>query len=178
MVNQANFLLMDEPTNHLDMVSKERLEQALEGFPGTLLFVSHDRYFINRLATRIWELTPAGIKDYRGNYEWYLEKKALEQLEEGEKNSSDESYKKQAESYRQREKEEQRRRKQRQQKIEELEREIAEIEAAIANIHEQLCQPNIFSDPAKSAALQKELAERETLLAQKTDEWANWADES
>lgn len=178
LLKQANFLLMDEPTNHLDMVSKERLEEALEDYPGTLLFVSHDRYFINRLATRIWELTPTGIKDYVGDYERYLEKKTLEALEAGDQPPTiAETPLKQAEAYRQREKEEKRQRKKRQQQIEQLEREIAQCETKIAAIHDELCKPEIFSDPDKSTALQQELQALEAELAKKTDEWAECADE-
>jgi ATP-binding cassette, subfamily F, member 3 len=177
MLNQANFLLMDEPTNHLDLVSKERLEQALEGYLGTLLFVSHDRYFIKRLATRIWEITPEGIKDYHGDYEWYLEKKAMEKLEKEQEEKKDEtSPHKQAEAYRRKEKEEQRERKKRELKVKDLEEEIAQIEAEIAHIHEQLCQPELFNDPLKSASLQKELAAKEERLTQKTEEWLELAE--
>lgn len=177
MLNQANFLLMDEPTNHLDLVSKERLEQALEGYLGTLLFVSHDRYFIKRLATRIWEITPEGIKDYHGDYEWYLEKKAMEKLEKEQEEKKDEtSPHKQAEAYRRKEKEEQRERKKRELKVKDLEEEIAQIEAEIAHIHEQLCQPELFNDPFKSASLQKELAAKEERLTQKTEEWLELAE--
>ncbi|MBA4603561.1 ABC-F family ATP-binding cassette domain-containing protein [Thermoactinomyces mirandus] len=178
MLNQANFLLMDEPTNHLDMPSKETLEQALEDFPGTILFVSHDRYFINRIATRIWELTPYGIVDYRGNYEWYLEKKALERAEPADKKTSSSSPSvTETEKYRQREKEKQRRRKQKKQKLESLEQEISRLEEKIATIHKQLCQPDIYNDPLKSAARQKELTHLESELAEKTDQWVKLADD-
>jgi ATP-binding cassette subfamily F protein 3 len=145
MLNQANFLLMDEPTNHLDMPSKERLEQALEEFPGTLLFISHDRYFIRRLATRIWELTPDGIRDYQGNYEWYLEKKALEQFEDKTappaQGTSSAPSRTEADAYRKREKEKQRKQKQRRQKLERLEQEIEQLESKIEEIHAKLCDP-------------------------------------
>ncbi len=76
MLSRANFLILDEPTNHLDMVSKEVLEQAIRRFPGTVLYVSHDRYFINRTATRIMDLTGGHLLNYIGNYDYYLEKKA------------------------------------------------------------------------------------------------------
>ncbi|MBQ7536162.1 MAG: ABC-F family ATP-binding cassette domain-containing protein, partial [Stomatobaculum sp.] len=76
MLSRANFLILDEPTNHLDMVSKEVLEQAIRSFPGTVLYVSHDRYFINRTATRILDLTQGKLLNYIGNYDYYLEKKA------------------------------------------------------------------------------------------------------
>ena len=76
MLSQANFLILDEPTNHLDIVSKEILEDAIRRFPGTVLYVSHDRYFINRTATRILDLTGKKLLNYIGNYDYYLEKKA------------------------------------------------------------------------------------------------------
>lgn len=76
MLSEANFLILDEPTNHLDMVSKEILEQALNQYTGTVFFVSHDRYFINRTATRILNLTGKTIVNYIGNYDYYLEKQA------------------------------------------------------------------------------------------------------
>lgn len=76
MLTRANVLLLDEPTNHLDLYSKEVLEQALQQYPGTLLFISHDRYFLNRISTRTVELSTMGITSYLGNYDYYLEKKA------------------------------------------------------------------------------------------------------
>ena len=75
MLSEANFLILDEPTNHLDIASKEILESALNRYEGTVLFVSHDRYFINRTATRILNLTEQKIVNYIGNYDYYLEKK-------------------------------------------------------------------------------------------------------
>ena len=75
---RPNILLMDEPTNHLDMESIESLNLALENYPGTLLFVSHDREFVSSLATRIIELTADGIVDFHGSYEDYLREQALE----------------------------------------------------------------------------------------------------
>ncbi|MCD7905167.1 MAG: ABC-F type ribosomal protection protein [Clostridiales bacterium] len=80
-LSKANLLLLDEPTNHLDIYSKELLEEALISFKGTVLFVSHDRYFINKVATRIIELTDKGIKNYSGNYDYYEEKKTESQAE-------------------------------------------------------------------------------------------------
>ena len=182
MLNQANFLLMDEPTNHLDMPSKERLEQALEEFPGTLLFISHDRYFIRRLATRIWELTPDGIRDYQGNYDWYLEKKALEQFEDKTappaQGTSSAPSRTEADAYRKREKEKQRKQKQRRQKLERLEQEIEQLESKIEEIHAKLCDPEIYNDPSASAPLQQELAKLEEQLEKTTNEWTDLADES
>lgn len=78
-MNQDNFLILDEPTNHLDIDSKEVLENALIDYEGTILFVSHDRYFINRIATSVLELSEEGSKLYHGNYDYYLEKKLEEE---------------------------------------------------------------------------------------------------
>ena len=75
MLSEANFLILDEPTNHLDITSKEILEQALQNYTGTVLYVSHDRYFINQTATRILELTGHTLINYIGNYDYYLEKR-------------------------------------------------------------------------------------------------------
>jgi len=77
MLAGANFLILDEPTNHLDLFSKEILEEALREFTGTLLYISHDRYFINNTATRVLDLTPKGLVSYAGNYDYYVEKKAI-----------------------------------------------------------------------------------------------------
>lgn len=79
MLQRSNFLVLDEPTNHLDVYSKEILEKVLQDFPGTILFVSHDRYFLNKTATRTLELTPQGIFDYPGNYDYYLQRKDANQ---------------------------------------------------------------------------------------------------
>ena len=80
MLRKDNLLLLDEPTNHLDMDSREVLEDALEDFDGTILTVSHDRYFINRVANRVIEMRPDGVSEYLGNYDDYIEKKRLEAL--------------------------------------------------------------------------------------------------
>ena len=79
MLQRNNILLMDEPTNHLDMESIESLNLALENYPGTLFFVSHDREFVSSLATRIIEMTPKGLVDFRGTYEEYLSSQEMDQ---------------------------------------------------------------------------------------------------
>lgn len=78
LLHKDNFLILDEPTNHLDIQSKEVLEDALLDFPGTILFISHDRYFINKLATKIVEMHPHGSITYEGNYGTYLEHRQIE----------------------------------------------------------------------------------------------------
>lgn len=130
MCQNANFLILDEPTNHLDFFSKEALEDALQDFPGTILFVSHDRYFINKLANRIFELTPHGILEYEGNYEYYLEKRN-KQTESVKENNSPEVTCGQAKLHYLKTKETQRQERKRRQRIEQLEKIIKEIEQEI-----------------------------------------------
>lgn len=79
MMKEANLLLFDEPTNHLDLDSKEVLEEALLDYPGTMIFVSHDRYFLNRLSTRTLEFQDGQLDEYLGNYDYYIEKKTEEE---------------------------------------------------------------------------------------------------
>ena len=85
MLSKANLLMLDEPTNHLDMFSKEVLESAIHRYEGTVIYISHDRYFINKTAEKILELTPTGAVLYHGNYDYYLEKKAERARNEAEK---------------------------------------------------------------------------------------------
>ena len=75
MLSKANFLLLDEPTNHLDIMSREALEDSILGYDGTVVVISHDRYFLNKVITRILELNQDGLKEYLGNYSYYIEKK-------------------------------------------------------------------------------------------------------
>ncbi|MPM95097.1 Vitamin B12 import ATP-binding protein BtuD [bioreactor metagenome] len=85
MLSKANLLMLDEPTNHLDMFSKEVLENALNCYEGTVVYISHDRYFINKTAEKILELSPNGVTQYTGNYDYYLEKKAEQARNEAER---------------------------------------------------------------------------------------------
>lgn len=171
MMQKANFLILDEPTNHLDLDSKEVLENALIDYPGTILFVSHDRYFINRIATKVYELTKDGITEYLGDYDYYITKKAemleLERLAFEQKQSQKNSTDKQA--YEQ-EKEAKKLERQRKRRIEEIETEIAQLEEAIVNIEQQLCEPSVYEDFQKAQQLTKESEEMkeklETLLAE------------
>ena len=90
MMQKSNLLILDEPTNHLDLNSKEILENALIDYPGTLLFVSHDRYFINRVTTTVIELSTEGAQEYLGDYDYYVEKKN-EMIERAELEQEDET---------------------------------------------------------------------------------------
>ncbi|MDR6227528.1 ABC-F family ATP-binding cassette domain-containing protein [Desmospora profundinema] len=174
LLNRSNVLLMDEPTNHLDMDSKERLEEALEGFDGTLLFVSHDRYLINRLANRIWEVRDGTIYFHEGNYESFQEQvREREQAKtETASSRSEPSHRESVRDQRQREREARRL----QREAEELEREIEQLETEIAHIEEELCKPEIYSHPEKNLPLQEQLAERQQTLSAKTERWAEIAE--
>lgn len=172
MLKKANFLIMDEPTNHLDLDSKEVLENALINFPGTILFVSHDRYFINKIATKIFELSTEGIAEYIGDYDYYIAKKAemieLEQLKEPTIETKEQ---KQGKLSYEQEKILKKKERQRQRRIEELENKIAEIEEAIAENNEMLCDPNIYQDHEKAQKLHDQNVMLTEQLDQLMEEW-------
>lgn len=174
MMQKANFLILDEPTNHLDLDSKEVLENALIEYPGTILFVSHDRYFINRIATKIYELSSDGITEYLGDYDYYTAKKAelleLQRLasEKQADRSCEESSSKL--SYEQ-EKEAKKLERQRKRRIEEIETEISELEQQSAHINEQLCDPDVYQDHEKVQQLTKENEAIKEKLEKLLEEW-------
>ncbi|MGG3737627.1 ABC-F family ATP-binding cassette domain-containing protein [Aeribacillus pallidus] len=171
MLKKANFLVLDEPTNHLDLDSKEVLELALLNYPGTILFVSHDRYFINRLATKVWELSSEGIEEYLGDYDYYLEKKQeLEELASIDTSSMKVETQKSTRSYEQ-EKEAKRQERQRQRRIEEIEKEINLLEEKIALKEEELCQPEVYQNHEKSACINKEIEEMKAKVDELMNEW-------
>ena len=180
MLEKANLLILDEPTNHLDLDSKEVLENALIDYPGTILFVSHDRYFINRIATKVLELSPKGSLEYLGDYDYYVEKKleqeelaALAQSESAKKTAEKESTEKN--SYQQ-DKESKKLERQRKRRLEEVELRIEELEEQILEFEQQLCDPEVFQDHEKvlEINIQNEKAKNE--LEQLMDEWAALAE--
>ena len=158
MMQKANLLILDEPTNHLDLDSKEILENALIDYPGTLLFVSHDRYFINRIASNVIELNKEGAIEYLGDYDYYVEKK-LEQAElkalEENKNPTNPSGKQEKSNYQQ-DKETKKLERQRLRRIEEIENKIEELEGALEENNELLCNPEVFQDHEKLLEIQQE----------------------
>jgi ATP-binding cassette subfamily F protein 3 len=162
-LEQPNLLILDEPTNHLDLDSKMILENALVDYPGTILFVSHDRYFIDRLATRVLEITPNGIDEYLGDYSYYVEKK--EELEELARLAREET--KQVIVKKQRaDKEQQREERRMKQRIEEIELTIEQHEARLEEIEQLLCEPDVFNDFARAQELSTESdATKESITA-------------
>lgn len=146
-LSKANFLLLDEPTNHLDICSKDLLDQALADYKGTILFISHDRYFINKTATKIIELKNGALNTYLGNYDYYEEKRSTsEQQTEAQKTAGETAktdWQKQKELLSKQRKAEARRKR--------LEADIAETEAKIDELDELLEDPKVATDPKKAA---------------------------
>ncbi|MFV2049051.1 ATP-binding cassette domain-containing protein [Metabacillus litoralis] len=178
MLQKANFLILDEPTNHLDLDSKQILENALIDFPGTILFVSHDRYFINRIATKVYELSSTHLTEYLGDYDYYLTKKE-EQLEherlEQEGNDSPIQKKSGQEpegklSYQQ-EKELKKLERQKQRRIEEIENEISELEEKVEGNEALLCDPDVYQDHEKVQKINEENEQIHSKLEGLMAEW-------
>lgn len=162
MLEKNNVLILDEPTNHLDLDSKEVLENALIDYPGTLLFVSHDRYFINRIATKVIELSNDGAFEYLGDYDYYVEKK--EELEEiaAEKAAATAPKEKTIEvsdsqASKAIDKETKKKERKIQRQIEELETQMATSESQIEVLEADLCNPDIFSNHEKALEIQTSL---------------------
>lgn len=172
MLEKNNVLILDEPTNHLDIDSKEMLEQALQNFEGTLLFVSHDRYFINELANSIFHITQNGNELFRGDYQYYLEK--LEQREaisryEQEDIQSTETPKDDQYYANQKQLKKEKRKLERQ--LEEIENNISTYEEQISDYEHQLTLPEIFNDIEKSNEINNLRVEAERLLEENMEKW-------
>ena len=148
MLSNANFLILDEPTNHLDITSKEILENALNNYAGTILYVSHDRYFINQTATRIFDLSPNGITSYIGNYDYYIEQQLVSTAQSEEKAAV---VKEETETKKdwKRSKEEQARERKRQNDIKKTETRIEELEQLLSSLEEEMSLPENATNVAK-----------------------------
>ena len=177
MLSEANFLILDEPTNHLDITSKEILEEALNNYEGTVLYVSHDRYFINRTATRILELTNQKLVNYIGNYDYYLEKKEeLTQIYAPAQEATQIVENMSATKLDwQQKKEEQARIRKRQNDLKKTEKAIEELEARDKEIDSQLEDPQIATNSAKCMALSTEKADIALQLEELYEKWEELA---
>ncbi|SHK82851.1 ABC-F family ATP-binding cassette domain-containing protein [Desulforamulus aeronauticus] len=175
MLQKANLLILDEPTNHLDILSREILESSLVDYPGTILFVSHDRYFLNKMATRVIELSPAGTESFLGNYDYYQEKKAERNSQTTEKKElaktqlGKQSY---LES-----KEQQRLERKRLKRIEELEQLISATEEKITQITADLEKPEVAQNYTSCLELSSELSEKKFALDNYLEEWVSLTEE-
>ena len=180
MLSEANFLILDEPTNHLDIVSKEILEEALREYAGTVLYVSHDRYFINQTATRILELTGQTLINYIGNYDYYQEKKEeLTRAYVSSAVSGPEAEEQSASSAQmdwKTRKEEQARLRKRENDLKKLETLISELETRDKEIDEEFNLPETGTDLPRCQELSHEKAEIAGQLEQLYDQWAELAE--
>ncbi|MDT3958464.1 ATP-binding cassette domain-containing protein [Staphylococcus kloosii] len=178
MLERNNVLILDEPTNHLDIDSKEMLEQALQDFDGTIIFVSHDRYFINQLANKVFDLDRSGGNLYIGDYQYYLDKIAeIQALAAQQANLEDTQYppvdeNNNTNSYLS-QKEQKKEQRQRERKIAQYERDIETYENNIAEIEAQLLTPEIYNNPSKSNELALEKQDTEQKLEHAMTEWEN-----
>lgn len=170
MLSKSNFLLLDEPTNHLDVVSKEILETALTKYTGTIFFISHDRYFINQVATRVLELTESGINNYLGNYDYYIEKRVATSESVSSTVTPSHEQLSHKEQWLSRKAEETKKRKL-QRELEKIEEEIHTIEEAINNIDARLCLEEVYTDHIKAMALNNEKLDLETKLHECYEKW-------
>ena len=175
MLERNNVLILDEPTNHLDIDSKEMLEQALDNFKGTILFVSHDRYFINQLANKVYDLNYDGGTMYLGDYQYFIEKveeqAAIQAKKDSENPTSFEIEASTTNSYID-QKAQKRKQRQIERQIETCEADIEQFEAQINEINEQLTLPDVYSNPEKANDLAISKQHTEQKLEQVMSEWA------
>ena len=169
MLSNANFLILDEPTNHLDIMSKEILESALNRYTGTVLYVSHDRYFINKTASRIMELSANTVTNYIGNYDYYLEKrdilapKEVKQVSSEKNTAVKDDWKAQ--------KEEQAKLRKRQNDIAKIEKSIEQLEKDNSELDEQLALPEVYLDVKQLMKLNEKKQEIEKKLEKLYEDW-------
>ncbi|KON85675.1 multidrug ABC transporter ATP-binding protein [Sporosarcina globispora] len=180
MMQKANFLILDEPTNHLDLDSKEILENVLIDYPGTILFVSHDRYFINRITTKVVELSSNGATEYLGDYDYYVEKKQeqeeLHALNQQDASSTSLPFKQEKNNY-QLDKEAKKLERQRKRRMEEIEEQIDALEKVIDSNDQLLCDPDVYQDHEKVLELTNENDEAKVKLEELMEEWALLAED-
>ncbi|MFL0194105.1 ribosomal protection-like ABC-F family protein [Clostridium sp. WILCCON 0269] len=169
MLSKSNFLLLDEPTNHLDIASREALEEALLDYDGTILVISHDRYFLNKCISKIYELSQTETKEYLGNYVYYTEKKKNPLRFEEEVSTS--KTKTQIYQEKKRKKELEKNKRKKNLEIKTIEEEISKLEDYILKLQEKLCLEEVYSDSKKSSEIHKQI-----LAAQKEVEtlYSTW----
>ena len=181
-LNRGNVLVLDEPTNHLDLSTKEVLEDALAEFGGTIILVSHDRYLLNKVASRIIEIKHDEVNSYEGNFDAYSEAvnaaRQLKMRSEAEiKRAEEEKAYKENKARQYRSKEQRAADAQKRNRIRELEKEIEDTEVLIFELENAISDPEIASDYSKMSEKCKELEEAKTALDQKMDEWAELSDQ-
>ncbi len=173
MLRKDNVLLLDEPTNHLDMDSREVLENALEDFTGTILTVSHDRYFINRVANKVIEMSADGVIEFAGNYDDYLEKKR--KMDAGEEEAGPAKTKTEIEKEKRRQRLMRESKKALKQKVASLEADIASTEELIETLEAQMGDPSTYQDEKKAAQVAHDHAAAQQRLEALYEEWSEAA---
>ena len=173
MLSKSNLLLLDEPTNHLDIISREALEDAILEYDGTLMVISHDRYFLNKVIGRILELKEDGVAEYLGNYSYYQEKKLNPTRFEDYEELANGKTKTQLKDEKKKKREAEKEAKALQLKIKTLEKTIAEKEDELTNLQEQLCLESIYSNPSESQRVNSEIKKLEDNISQLYEEWEN-----
>tara|TARA_B100000965_G_C19069146_1_gene531247 strand:- start:29 stop:553 length:525 start_codon:yes stop_codon:yes gene_type:complete len=168
MLSKSNFLLLDEPTNHLDLPSKEVLEDALLEYDGTIFTISHDRYFLNKISTKILEISSEEVNEYLGNYDYYIEKK--NQLENINNDEITETITKtKLKEDRKRKKMEEAEKKKEKQLLKDLEENISKLESKLNELELLMCDENVYADSERSREVNEEYesikAELEKLYA-------------
>ena len=171
MLSKSNLLLLDEPTNHLDIISREALEDAILEYDGTLMVISHDRYFLNKVIGRILELKEEGVSEYLGNYSYYQEKKLNPTRFEDYEELANGKTKTQLKDEKKKKREAEKEAKALQLKIKNLEKTIAEKEDELTNLQEQLCLESVYSNPSESQRVNGEIKKLEETISQLYEEW-------
>ena len=175
-----NFLILDEPTNHLDIDSREVLETAINEFSGTVLFVSHDRYFLNQVATDILDMSATGIQHYSGNYDSFLEQtaKLVDPVNVPKKAATKKhSSKSTGQQNYQASKQEQRARRKLEREVSKWETTLDQLQTQHDQIEQQMSEPEIATDIAKLSDLQKKLDQCQTELDQAEENWTRAAEQ-
>jgi len=177
MLLKANVLVLDEPTNHLDLFSKEVLETALLDYEGTLLFISHDRYFLNKIAESIVELTPDGTNYFLGNYDDYLHKKReVVELEEERNPIESSSISSKTTNPYETEKQNKREERAKQRKIAQLELAIEQLENEISELEQLMAQPDVYQNYERLQPLQTDIEQKKSQLQQYYNDWETLAE--
>ena len=177
MLQKSNTLILDEPTNHLDLDSKEILENALDDFPGTLIFVSHDRYFINRIATKVIDISATGTTEYLGDYDYFIEKKLEQEELLAESNAAKATATPVIERKNDDDKELKRQERRLTRAIDEVESQLSVLEDEIVALQDELSTPEFADDHVKLMELQAQIDALQVEHDSKSENWLGLQEE-
>jgi ATP-binding cassette subfamily F protein 3 len=171
MLSKSNLLLLDEPTNHLDIPSREALEEAISSYDGTLIVISHDRYFLNKVIHRILELEENGVNEYLGNYSYYTEKKKNPQRFEDYESLAIGKTKTQLNEEKKKKRALEKEIKAKQNEIKAIEADITSKEEALEKLQEELCKEEVYSNPSESERVNREIKGLEEIIEKLYEKW-------